>query len=100
MGPGKSVAAARTPGHDPAVLVQRERDGDIGAVREVVAAAFAGDSGQEPVEVDLLARLRDDPGWLPAYSVVARDDDGAVIGHVVATRGDVDGCPEIGRAHV
>jgi putative acetyltransferase len=86
----------RTSRHHPPVLVRRERQGDVDAVRKVVAAAFAKNSGQEPIEVDLLARLRDDPGWLPAYSLVATDEDGAVNGHVVATRGEVDGHPALG----
>jgi putative acetyltransferase len=78
------------------VLVRRERREDVDAVREVVAAAFAGDDGREPIEVGLLARLRDDPGWLPAYSLVAAEPDGPVVGYVVATRGDVDGRPALG----
>ncbi|WP_328304299.1 GNAT family N-acetyltransferase [Actinomycetospora sp. NBC_00405] len=78
------------------MLVRRERREDVDAVREVVAAAFAGDDGREPIEVGLLARLRDDPGWLPVYSLVAEEPDGPVVGHVVATRGDVDGRPALG----
>ncbi|MHC1557981.1 GNAT family N-acetyltransferase [Actinomycetospora sp. C-140] len=77
------------------MLVRRERPADIPAVRAVVAAAFAGDDGAEPIEVGLLDRLRDDDGWLPAFSLVA-EDGGDVVGHVVATRGHVGDRPALG----
>ena len=77
------------------MLVRRERPADVPAVRAVVAAAFAGDEGVVPVEVELLDRLRDDDGWLPAFSLVA-EDAGEVVGHVVATRGHVGDRPALG----
>ena len=42
-----------------------------------------------------MSRLRADPGWLPALSLVAVTDD-AVIGHVVCTRAFVDDTPALG----
>lgn len=79
------------------VLVRRERPDDVAAVRAVVAAAFpTPDGAAEPVEAGLLDALRVDPGWLPAFSLVAVDPDGEMVGHVVATRGDVDGHPALG----
>jgi putative acetyltransferase len=79
------------------VLVRREGPDDVDAVRAVVGAAFpAPDGAAEPVEVGLLDALRTDPGWLPAFSLVAADPSGEVVGHVVATRGDVDGHPALG----
>jgi putative acetyltransferase len=42
-----------------------------------------------------VSRLRADPGWLPALSLVAVTND-AVIGHVVCTRGFVDDIPALG----
>jgi putative acetyltransferase len=77
------------------VIVRRERPEDVPAVRAVVAAAFDGSGGMIPVEVGLLDRLRGDVGWLPRFSLVA-DDDGEVLGHVVATRGDVGDRPALG----
>jgi putative acetyltransferase len=78
------------------VLVRRERPGDVPAVRAVVAAAFPVPEGAAaPVEVGLLDRLRADAGWLPAFSLVAVVDD-EVVGHVVATRGQVGEHPALG----
>ena len=56
----------------------------------VTRAAF----GRE-LEPALLARLRDDEGWLPELSLVALDA-GEVVGHVVCTRGFVDAAPTVG----
>jgi putative acetyltransferase len=79
------------------VLVRREGPDDVAAVRAVLGAAFpTPDGAAEPVEVGLLDALRADPGWLPAFSLVAVDPPGEVVGHVVATRGDVDGHPALG----
>ena len=43
----------------------------------------------------LLRSLRASDAWIPALSLVA-ERDGAVAGHVVCTRGDVDGAPALG----
>lgn len=78
------------------MLVRRERSEDVPAVEAVTTTAFGKPGEGEPVETPLLRALRADPGWLAAYSLVAEDGDGAVIGHVVCTRGDVDGAPALG----
>ena len=79
------------------MLVRREGPDDVDAVRAVVGAAFpTPDGAAEQVEVGLLDALRADPGWLPAFSLVAVDPPGEVVGHVVATRGDIDGHPALG----
>ncbi|MBB1254387.1 GNAT family N-acetyltransferase [Streptomyces alkaliterrae] len=78
------------------MLIRRETDADVAAVREVVTAAFAQDGGKVPVEVTLLDALRADEGWLPALSLVAVDGTGRPVGHVVCTRGQVT--PEGGPA--
>ncbi|CCH18206.1 GNAT family N-acetyltransferase [Micromonospora lupini] len=97
------------------MLIRRETPADVDAIRAVHAAAFAtttGDGaevettqagattpapatplGATPVEATLVDALRTDEGWLPAYSLVATDSDGQVVGHVVATRGRVGGAP-------
>ncbi|MEU8330389.1 N-acetyltransferase [Micromonospora sp. NPDC048839] len=58
-----------------------------------VTPAQATPTQATPVEVILVDALRADEGWLPAYSLVATDSDGRVVGHVVATRGRVAGEP-------
>ena len=78
------------------MLIRRETPNDAPAIAAVTTAAFAqGPEAPEPVETSLLARLRTDEGWLPALSLVAVDE-GAVIGHVVCTRGYVGGTPALG----
>jgi putative acetyltransferase len=78
------------------VIVRRERPADVAAVRAVVVAAFPTPEGvAEPVEAGLLDALRADPGWSAWASLVAIES-GEVVGHVVATRGDVDGHPALG----
>ncbi len=82
------------------VLVRRETASDVAAVRRVVAEAFARDprTGSpvrgEPVEVRLLDHLRASDAWVPALSWVAVDG-GAVVGHAVCTRAQVDSTPVV-----
>lgn len=80
------------------MLVRREQPGDVEIVRDIVEAAFTRPEApdQIPVEATLLAALRADDGWLPTLSLVAEPVGGAVVGHVVCTRGTVDGSPALG----
>lgn len=75
------------------MMIRRECTGDEQAVAQVHAAAFAASApGRgEPVEVALVARLRASSDWLPALSLVAVEEEGAVVGHVVCTRATVGG---------
>lgn len=85
------------------VRIRSEEPADVGAIGEVVGAAFASAAhsappvheGGPPGEVTLLDWLREDDGWLPRLSLVAVAD-GRVVGHVVCTRGSVDGVPALG----
>lgn len=66
-------------------------------VRRTVGAAFARSGSAQPVEVELLDRLRQDAGWLPRFSLVALEaTSGHLLGHVVRTRGHVAGAPVLG----
>lgn len=78
-----------------AVLIRRETPADVDAIRAVHSTAFAAPAGGDgvPVEATLVDALRADEGWLPAYSLVATDAEGQVIGHVVGTRARVAGEP-------
>lgn len=85
------------------MLIRPERPSDVDAIRAVTAAAFAGAPyAAPPVEPDgvpgeatLVTWLRADPAWIPELSLVA-EDDGALVGHVVCTRGDLGGAPALG----
>jgi putative acetyltransferase len=78
------------------MLIRRETPADVAAIRAVVAAAFARPSVADPPEAGLVDDLRAGPDWLPALSLVAVDDRGAVTGHVVASRGRVGSAPVLG----
>lgn len=71
------------------MFVRREGAEDVDAVREIVVAAFDAGNGAEPVEARLLDELRTCSGWIPEMSLVAVDERGIVVGHVVGTRGFV-----------
>jgi putative acetyltransferase len=62
-----------------------ERPEDVAAVRDVVGQAF----GVHDVVPDLVDALRASPAWIDGLSFVA-EADGAVVGHVLLTRGLVD----------
>jgi putative acetyltransferase len=86
------------------VIIRRETPQDIPAIRAVTATAFAtAEHSAPPVEPDgapgeatLVGWLREDEGWIPELSLVAEDGQGAVVGHVVCTRGTVSGAPALG----
>jgi putative acetyltransferase len=75
------------------VIVRREQPADHDAVRSLHVAAFA----PSDVEARLTDELREDAGFLPHLSLVATAD-GAVVGHVIATRGWLEpfGTPALG----
>jgi putative acetyltransferase len=80
------------------VHVRRARPADSAAVLDVHRAAFAGPRpDREVVEARLVRDLGEDVGFLPQLSLVAVGD-GAVVGHVIATRGWVEplGVPALG----
>lgn len=66
------------------------------AVRDVTTAAFDRTDTPVPVETTLLDELRGCGGWLPTLSLVAVGAEGGLLGHVVCTRGHVDGRPALG----
>lgn len=80
------------------MLIRREGPGDHLAVRVVLTEAFKDQAptGSVPIEVELVDALRAAPEWIPQLAMVAEADEGAVVGHVVCTRGWVDGRPALG----
>jgi putative acetyltransferase len=75
------------------VLTRRETSGDVAAIRAVTAAAFARPGEDVPVEAPLVDWLRESRAWIPGLSFVAVDPSGAVLGHVVCTRGTIESAP-------
>ena len=69
--------------------IRAERASDIDAIRAVEAAAFRRPDQPDavPMEAPLVDALRADPdAWIPELSLVAVDDAGEVIGHVICSR--------------
>lgn len=83
------------------MIVRRERPADHAAVRRLHAAAFRPAGARpdaEVVEARLTDELREDAGFLPHLSLVAVGEAGAVVGHVIGTRGWLEplGVPVLG----
>ncbi|MER7418610.1 N-acetyltransferase [Micromonospora peucetia] len=62
-----------------------EDPADTGAVRRVLAAAFARPDVSTPPEVGLVEELRDTDAWLPMLAMVA-EYGGEVVGYALLTR--------------
>ena len=80
------------------MLIRRELPGDVPAIAEVHAEAFAPlYPDATPVEPGLVDALRASEAWLPPLSLVA-EVDGAVVGHVCVTRATLgpDELPALG----
>lgn len=77
------------------MLIRAETPADRPAVLHVVRRAFGSPAGGEPVEAGLLRALFEDPGYLAHLSLLA-EQDGAVIGHVICTRGWIGTVPALG----
>jgi putative acetyltransferase len=82
------------------MVIRRERPRDADPISAVTTAAFqAASDAPEPIETELVIRLRADEAWLPRLSLVAVAGED-VIGHVVCTRGSVDDQPAVGLAPI
>lgn len=76
--------------------VRLETPSDL-VVLDVMEAVFAaGAAGGRPVDTALLEQLWASPAYLPALSLVAEDDDGAVCGDVINTRARIGSVPSLG----
>ena len=72
------------------LLIQPERTADFAAIADLVRAAFGSET-----EVRLVESIRRSPGYLPELSLVAEDEDGRVVGHVMISHARlVDGDQE------
>jgi len=68
------------------MIVRRELAGDAEPVRALFSIVTSD------VFFD---KLHADQAWLPELSFVALQDDGNVVGHVGATRGEVEATPTL-----
>jgi putative acetyltransferase len=78
-----------------AVILCQEGPDDRAAVFAVHTSAFARPDNGSPAEARLVEALRDAGDAIPALSLVALVDE-AVVGHVMCSRGSVDGRPLAG----
>lgn len=72
------------------MYVRRAQPSDLEVIGRIHAAAFG-----EDVEKDLAIALLTDGSAIPELSLVV-ERDGETFGHVVCSRGDVDGIPVAG----
>ncbi|HEY2793293.1 MAG TPA: N-acetyltransferase [Micromonosporaceae bacterium] len=75
------------------MIVRPETPADRDVIHDLTAAAFARPGQAVAPEAPLIDDLRADDGYLPALSLVAVDETGNVIGHVMCTRAVVGGKP-------
>lgn len=74
-------------GQGPAVTIRPERPGDEAAIHALTDSAF-GNIDDESAIID---RLRASDRWIAELSIVALDAAGGVVGHCVASVGDLVG---------
>ncbi|MFJ7779231.1 GNAT family N-acetyltransferase [Streptomyces yangpuensis] len=75
--------------------IRTETPHDTDRVRKVITAAFGS-----PEDADLVDALRADVCWIPELSLVAEDEDGTVIAHILFTRAGIGGVPGLTLAPV
>jgi len=90
-----SVCAATAARHTAHVIIRREAPRDRAAVRAVHVAAFKPPDDGVPAEARLVDELRDHGHVVRGLSLVGEVDT-EVVGHVVCSRGNVDGQPALG----
>jgi predicted N-acetyltransferase YhbS len=78
------------------VRIRRETPTHRPAALAVTETAFANPSGGRPIEVTLLEQLWESPAYLPELSLVAEDDDGAILGCVITTRAHIGSVLSLG----
>lgn len=67
------------------VTVRPERPEEIDAIRAINDAAFGGTT-----ESSIVDGIRGTDRWIDGGSLVAADDDGAVVGHLLLSEGDLE----------
>jgi putative acetyltransferase len=77
------------------VIIRREAPHDQAAVHAVHVAAFNPPGGGVAAEARLVDALRDNGDVVRGLSLVGKVDT-TVVGHVVCSRGNIDGQPALG----
>jgi putative acetyltransferase len=67
------------------VTVRAERPGDAPDIRALNDAVFGG-----PIEGQIVDDIRNTAHWIDGGSIVAQDRTGAVVGHLLLSRGELD----------
>jgi putative acetyltransferase len=75
------------------VIIRPERPEDAATLRRVHVAAFP-----TAAEADLVERIRASDGFVPELSLLAEDEDGSVIGHVLLSYVSLAGEPVLALA--
>ena len=65
------------------MLIRQERQSDYDEVRQLVKTSFATNEDDDGTTHDYLDALREKDVFIPELSLVAENDDGAIIGQVV-----------------
>ena len=82
-------------GNNIMIKIDIERPQDIPQVQQVIIEAFGSAD-----EAMLVSKLREDSGWIPTLSLVAKDNRGTIVGHAVCTRASVGLHPAVTLAPV
>jgi putative acetyltransferase len=67
------------------IAIRSERTGEEPAVRAINDAAFGG-----PLEGGIVDGIRGTDRWIAGGSLVAEDEDGTLVGHLLISEGDLD----------
>ncbi len=95
---------ADKPTSDLTPRIRQSGPDDVAAIRRLTVAAFAAaahsappvDDTGDPGEAALVVWLLEDALAIPELSLVAVGDAGHLVGHVICSRGRVDGHPALG----
>ncbi len=67
------------------VIIRQEQPLDYRQVEEVVRQAFESAEQSDHMEHQLVARLRQSDAFVPELSLVAEDEEGRIVGHILLT---------------
>lgn len=77
------------------ISIIQENSKDILQLEQVITEAFGSKE-----EAELVNALRNDAGWIPELSLVAKDSKGNIVGHALCTRASIGKHPSLTLAPV